>query len=68
MKVKVNIINVMHSPEAVIVPSLTMMISIVSLSEKSLARDTHTHTDTHTHKQTVDTQTRVAYGKLCKVA
>ena len=61
MKMKVNIINTwcILISEAVTVPSLTMMTSTVS--EESLARDTHTHTaytytpesvhslDRHTH-------------------
>ena len=41
--------------DAVTVPSLMMMISIVS--EDSLARDTHTHTHTHTP---------VVYVKVCR--
>ena len=45
MKVKVNIINMscISMSEAVNVPSLIMMTSIVS--KESLARDTHTQTD-----------------------
>ena len=37
-------------PEALTVPSVMMMTSIVS--EESLARGTHTHRHTHTHRQT----------------
>ena len=46
MKVKVNIIitSCILMSEAVTVPSLMMMTSIIS--EESLARDTHTQTDT----------------------
>ena len=43
--------------ESVTVPSLMMMILIVS--EESLVRDTHIQTDR---------QTRVAYSNICKVA
>ena len=45
MKVKVNIINMrcILMSEAVTMPSLMMM----TVSEESLARDTHTHTHTH---------------------
>ena len=50
MKVKVNIINMscISMSEAVNVPSLIMMTSIVS--KESLARDTHRHTDRQTDR------------------
>ena len=49
MKVKVNISNTrcILLSEAVTVPSLMMMTSIVF--EESLARDIHTHIHAHTH-------------------
>ena len=55
MKAKVNIINTrcILMFEAVTMPSLIMITSIVS--EESLARDTRT-----------DVQTRVIYVKICK--
>ena len=63
MKIKVNIINTqcILMSEAVTVPNLTMMTSIVS--EESLARDRHntgTHTGTshrHTHTGTLHRHT-----------
>ena len=50
MEVKVNIINTRYMPmsEAVTVPSLMMMTSTVS--EESLARDTHTDSGSYTLK------------------
>ena len=66
MKVTINIINTLciHISEAVTVPSLMMLTSIVS--EESLARGTHTHTHTHnthtlthTHTHTHTHNTRI---------
>ena len=50
MKVKVNIINTRYltMSEAVTVPRLITMTSIVS--KESLAMDTHTHIHTYTHR------------------
>ena len=72
MKVKVNIMNMRCNimSEAVTIPSLMMMTSIVS--EESLARDTQTdrQTDTHAHTHThayTHTQTQGLFqGKTLK--
>ena len=58
-------------PEAITVPSVMMMTSIVS--EESLARDTHTygharrhtHTHTHTHTDTHTDRLRSSDVKIC---
>ena len=50
---------------AVTVPSLMMMTYTVS--EESLARDTHTDRRTHTHTHTHTYRLGIIYVKICKV-
>ena len=50
--------------EAVTVPCLMMMTSIVS--EESLVREMHIHTHIHMHAR-IHTETWVVYVKICKV-